>query len=191
MKIANSLLLLPIFFAKLTFASSSLTCDFNDFNPSGVKVSIESNLEINKFSASFLLQDSYWSMSIYELSKDEELSLLKDIFPLQNKSLISKKILENYMFRLNDEVNYPNILKESSVINLSNNIGNEYVIEANFDVLHENSKQNEELFVIWVIVRDSKIIFTELHVNHVEDIENTLLKAKKIINEYSNNCKIK
>lgn len=172
------------------FAAQSLICNVEKFKIPNVDISTEINQGINNASANFMLDDSYWSLSIYELEKSENIHLLKGVEDLETNQTIYKKLSENYSSRLKDDFFYINRLSETSPITLSTINGKEYVFEANFNELHLDKNKNEEIFILRVATKASKIYLIDLHINHVNQMEVTIEKAKGIINDFSGTCLI-
>lgn len=172
------------------FAAQSLICNVEKFKIPNVDISTEINQGINNASANFMLDDSYWSLSIYELEKSENIHLLKGVEDLEINQTIYKKLSENYSSRLKDDFFYINRLSETSPITLSTINGKEYVFEANFNELHLDKNKNEEIFILRVATKASKIYLIDLHINHVNQMEVTIEKAKGIINDFSGTCLI-
>lgn len=172
------------------FAAQSLICNVEKFKIPNVDISTEINQGINNASANFMLDDSYWSLSIYELEKSENIHLLKGVEDLETNQTIYKKLSENYSSRLKDDFFYINRLSETSPITLSTINGKEYVFEANFNELHLDKNKNEEIFILRVATKANKIYLIDLHINHVNQMELTIEKAKGIINDFSGTCLI-
>jgi hypothetical protein len=188
----NSFLFFFILFNTQTaFSAESLTCNIENFTIPNVDISKEAHQEVNKVSANFMLDDSYWSFSFYELDKMENTYLLKDIEDLEKPQSINEQFLKNYSYRLNEEVIFANVIAETNPIMLSNINGLEFVLIANFYKLHADINKNEEIFVVRVATKGHKIYFSELHVNHVTEMQLTIQKAKKMIDSFSNVCSIK
>jgi hypothetical protein len=173
-----------------TFAVESLTCNVEKFKISNVDISTEINQGIKKASANFMLHDSYWNFSIYELDKSDNFHLLKGIEDLEKAQDIYKKFFDNYSYRLKDQFIFSNRLAETNTIILSNISGLEFVLKANFKELHSDINKNEEIFILRVATNENKIYFAELHINHVKQMEVTIKKAKEIMNSFSNTCLI-
>jgi len=180
------LLLFCILNFSQAYASAVLKCNVDEFKIPGVDISIEESPKIKKSAVSFLIKDNYWNIATYELDKRENIYLLNGIEGLKKYDLIANKILNNYMSRLNKEMFLPNRLLET---NFKESYGNEFVIEANFEKLHEDSNINQDLFVIRVLMKDNKIFFTELHVNGKEARPITI-RVKEVLNKFSDTCNV-
>jgi hypothetical protein len=171
-------------------AAQSLTCNIKKFKIPNVDISTEINKGVKKASALFMLHDSFWALSIYELDKSDNLHLLKGIEDLDKSQDIYKQFFDNYSYRLKDKFFYSNRLAEATPIILSNIHGLEFVLKANFKELHSDINKNEDIFILQVTTKANKIYFAELHVNHVKQMESTIKKAIRVINDFSNTCVI-
>ena len=80
----------------------------------------------------------------------------------------------------------PNRLLET---NFKKSYGNEFIIEANFEELHEDSNKNSDLFVIRVSVKENKIFFTELHINS-KKIKPITIRVKEVLNKFLDTCHV-
>ncbi|WP_426369914.1 hypothetical protein [Pseudocolwellia sp. HL-MZ7] len=191
MKKSSVLFFLILFNSHTAFAAHSLICNIENFTIPNVDISKELRQEGKRAAANFMLDDSYWSFSFYELDKMENTYLLKDIEDLEEPQSINEQFLKNYSYRLNEEVIFDNVVLETSPIMLSDLNGLEFVLIANFIKLHPDINKNEEIFVVRVATKAHKIYFSELHVNHVTQMESTIQKAKKMIDRFSDVCSIK
>jgi len=190
MKNVKFLFFIILFNIQTIFAAQSLTCNVEKFEIANVDISTEINQGIKKASVNFMLHDSFWNLSFYELDKSDNFQILKGIEDIEKAQDIYKKFFENYSSRLKDEFFFSSRLVETNPIIFSNINGLEFVLNANFNELHSDINKNEEIFILRVVTRSNKIYFAEIHVNHVREMELTIQKAKKIMNNFSKICLI-
>lgn len=190
MKNVNFLLFLLLFYTQTSLSAQSLTCNIEKIKIPNVDISTEIDQGVKKASALFMLHDSFWALSIYELDKSDNLHLLKGIEELEKAQDIYKQFFENYSYRLKEEFIFSNRLAETNTINLSNISGLEFVLKANFKELHSDINKNEEIFILRIATKQNKIYFADFHINHVKQMEVTIEKAKELMNSFLNNCLI-
>ncbi len=186
MKMIKYLILLCILNFSQASASAILKCNVDEFKIPRIDISVEKSPKIKKSAVSFLIKDNYWNIATYELDKNESIYLLNGTDKLKEEKLIAKKILSNYMSRLSEEMFLPNRLLET---NFKKSYGNEFIIEANFEELHEDSNKNSDLFVIRVSVKENKIFFTELHINS-KKIKPITIRVKEVLNKFLDTCHV-
>ena len=190
MKRISCLLLLILLNIQTSFSAHSLTCNVENFKVNNVKLFTKISTGIEKASVNFMLNDSYWNISIREFDKSEKFFILKGLKDLTSSQSIHKKLQQNFSHRLKNEIFYLNRLVETNPFTLAHIKGQEFVIEANFLELHDDSNKNEELFIISVASKKGHIYFAQLHVNHVNEMNSTIQKAKKIMKKLFNTCMI-
>lgn len=190
MKSVSFLFFIISFYNQTTFAAQSLTCNVEKFRIPNIDISTEINQGVKKASALFMLHDSFWALSFYELDKSDNFHLLKGIEDLEKAQDIYKQFFENYSYRLKDKFIFSNRLAETNTIILSNISGLEFILNANFKELHSDINKNEEIFILRLATKANKIYFAELHINHVKQMEVTIKKAKEVMNSFSNTCMI-
>ncbi|MBL1415648.1 MAG: hypothetical protein COB27_002040 [Moritella sp.] len=177
--------LVLLIFCESALANSKLECKVDQFHVPNVEITVANAPDIKKTSASFMDDDNnYWHLAAYELHKKENLYLLKGMNNLTDSKAIITTALSNYINRLEDKMFYTTHLRESFPVSISTLSGSGYIIDATF----ANSTVNEK-FAFWMIVKDDKIFFGDLHIT-TDMVEPSIQVAQERLTDFIKTCEI-